>query len=64
VGPDALLAQSLKSELLIRQLICDLVGDEATRQSIGHRREAITVIEARLEDAEGRAAELPTGNAT
>ena len=49
----------LKSEALIRLLISDLVGDEATRQSIGHLREEITDIEARLDDAERRAAELP-----
>ncbi len=49
----------LKSEPLIRLLICDLVGDEATRQSIGHLREDIIDIEMRLDDAERRAAELP-----
>jgi DNA-binding PadR family transcriptional regulator len=49
----------LKSEALIRLLIGDLVGEEATRQSIGHLREEITDAEARLDDAERRAAELP-----
>ena len=49
----------LKSEALIRLLIGDLVGDEATRRSIGHLRDEITDIEARLDDAERRAAELP-----
>jgi DNA-binding PadR family transcriptional regulator len=49
----------LKSEALIRLLIGDLVGDEATRQSIGQLREEITDIEARLDDAESRASQLP-----
>jgi DNA-binding PadR family transcriptional regulator len=49
----------LKSEPLIRLLICDLVGDEATRESIGHLREEIADLDARLDDAERRAAELP-----
>jgi DNA-binding PadR family transcriptional regulator len=49
----------LKSEALIRLLICDLVGDEATRQSLGHLRDEIADVEARLDDAERRAAELP-----
>lgn len=49
----------LKSEALIRLLICDLVGDEATRQSIGHLREEIADLDARLDDAERRAPELP-----
>ena len=49
----------LKSEALIRLLIGDLVGDEATRRSIGHLHDEITDIEARLDDAERRAAELP-----
>ncbi|HET6868869.1 MAG TPA: hypothetical protein VFH80_23355 [Solirubrobacteraceae bacterium] len=49
----------LKSEALIRLLISDLVGDEATRQSIGHLREEIADLDMRLDDAERRAAELP-----
>ncbi len=49
----------LKSEALIRLLIGDLVGDEATRQSIGHLRQEIADLDARLDDAERRAAELP-----
>jgi DNA-binding PadR family transcriptional regulator len=49
----------LKSEPLIRLLICDLVGEETTRASMGTLREDIADIELRLDDAELRAASLP-----
>src|SRR5436305_6955179 len=49
----------LKSELLIRLLIADLVGEEITRGSVATLREDIADIEARLEDAEHAAKLLP-----
>lgn len=49
----------LKSEALIRLLMCDLVGEEITRQSISTLRGDIHDIEHRLQDAELRAAGLP-----
>jgi DNA-binding PadR family transcriptional regulator len=49
----------LKSEPLIRLLMCDLVGEQPTRQSISTLREDIADIEHRLDDAELRAAALP-----
>jgi DNA-binding PadR family transcriptional regulator len=49
----------LKSEPLIRLLICDLVGEEVTRESMASLRDDIAEIQHRLEDAERRAAGLP-----
>jgi DNA-binding PadR family transcriptional regulator len=49
----------LKSEPLIRLLMCDLVGEEITRKSISTLRDDIADIERRLDDAELRAAALP-----
>jgi DNA-binding PadR family transcriptional regulator len=49
----------LKSEPLIRLLMCDLVGEEITRESISTLRDDIADIEPRLDDAELRAAALP-----
>jgi DNA-binding PadR family transcriptional regulator len=49
----------LKSEPVIRLLMCDLVGEEATRESLGKLREDIADIELRLDDAALRAAGLP-----
>jgi PadR family transcriptional regulator, regulatory protein AphA len=49
----------LKSEPLLRLLICDLVGESATRESMETLREDIADIERRLDDAERRAGELP-----
>jgi DNA-binding PadR family transcriptional regulator len=49
----------LKSEPLIRLLICDLVGEELTHESIATLRHDIADIEQRLDDAELRASELP-----
>ena len=49
----------LKSEPLLRLLICDLVGEPVTRESMAALREDIADIEARLEDAERTAKELP-----
>ena len=49
----------LKSEPLLRLLICDLVGEGATRESMETLRADIADIERRLDDAERRARELP-----
>jgi DNA-binding PadR family transcriptional regulator len=51
--------QPLKSELLIRLLICDLVGEETTLQAVQGLREEIADLEARLDDSERNAATLP-----
>ena len=49
----------LKSEPLLRLLICDLVGEQITRASMATLRDDIADIEARLDDAERTAHELP-----
>jgi DNA-binding PadR family transcriptional regulator len=49
----------LKSEPLLRLLICDLVGEDVTRESMATLRDDITDIQRRLDDAERRAAQLP-----
>jgi DNA-binding PadR family transcriptional regulator len=49
----------LKSEPLIRVLICDLVGEPVTRESIAALRDDIDDIQRRLDDAEQRATQLP-----
>jgi PadR family transcriptional regulator, regulatory protein AphA len=49
----------LKSEPLLRLLICDLVGEAVTRESMAALREDVADIEARLDDAERRAREIP-----
>ena len=49
----------LKSDPLLRLLICDLVGDEVTRESMATLRDDIADIESRLADAERRATDLP-----
>jgi PadR family transcriptional regulator, regulatory protein AphA len=49
----------LKSELLLRLLICDLVGEAPTRESIAALREDIADLSARLDDTESAAQELP-----
>jgi DNA-binding PadR family transcriptional regulator len=49
----------LKSEALIRLLICDLVGEEVTRDSLATLRDDIADIQLRLDDAEHRAMQLP-----
>lgn len=51
--------QPLKSELLLRLLIADLVGEAPTRKSIGTLREDIADVFARLEETEASAASLP-----
>jgi DNA-binding PadR family transcriptional regulator len=49
----------LKSEPLLRLLIADLVGERATRESMATLREDIADLEARLEEAEASAEDLP-----
>src|SRR5579862_600087 len=49
----------LRSDALLRLLICDLVGEKATRESLATLRADITDLRARLDDSERRARELP-----
>ena len=49
----------VKSEPLLRLLICDLVGEAVTRESLLTLRDDIADLRARLDDAERAAAELP-----
>jgi DNA-binding PadR family transcriptional regulator len=49
----------LKSDALLRLLICDLVGEEITRESIGALRDEIADLAERLEESEGSAHRLP-----
>src|SRR5919106_2609982 len=49
----------VKSDALLRLLICDLVGEELTRESIAALRDDLADIAARLDDAERRARDLP-----
>jgi DNA-binding PadR family transcriptional regulator len=49
----------LKSEMLQRMLICDLVGEEVTREGIATLRLDIDDLFAVLDDAERTAGELP-----
>src|SRR6202007_1708529 len=49
----------LKSELLIRLLIADLVGEPATRKGIGALREDIADLLTRLEETRASAESLP-----
>jgi PadR family transcriptional regulator, regulatory protein AphA len=49
----------VKSEALLRLLICDLVGEEATRESMATLREDIADLRDRLEESELAARQLP-----
>jgi DNA-binding PadR family transcriptional regulator len=49
----------LKSDPLLRLLICDLVGEAPTRKSMGKLREDIADLRERLDEAEASARELP-----
>ena len=49
----------VKSEMLQRMLIADLVGERATRESIVALREDIDDLRGRLDEAEASAATLP-----
>src|SRR6059036_529777 len=44
----------LKSEPLLRLLICDLVGEEVTRESLASLRDDIVDLRRRLDDSEHR----------
>ena len=49
----------LKSDALLRLLICDLVGEEVTRESIATLRDDIADLQQRLDDAQRSAHQLP-----
>jgi DNA-binding PadR family transcriptional regulator len=49
----------VKSEMLMRMLVADLVGEEATRESIVALRSEIAELHERLDDSEASAAQLP-----
>ena len=49
----------LKSEPLLRLLICDLAGEEITRESMATLRDDIADLQTRLDEAEAAAHELP-----
>jgi DNA-binding PadR family transcriptional regulator len=48
-----------KSEPLLRLLICDLVGEEVTRDSLASLRHDIADLRRRLDDSESSAEDLP-----
>jgi DNA-binding PadR family transcriptional regulator len=49
----------LKSEPLLRVLLCDLVGEDVTRESMNTLRDDIADIQLRLDDSERSARQLP-----
>ena len=49
----------VKSEALLRLLICDLVGEEVTRESMATLREDIGNLRSRLDETERRTALFP-----
>jgi DNA-binding PadR family transcriptional regulator len=49
----------IKSDPLLRLLICDLVGESVTREALLSLREDIADIRARLDESERRARDLP-----
>jgi PadR family transcriptional regulator, regulatory protein AphA len=49
----------LKSEPLLRLMICDLVGEEVTREGFGSLREEIADLSARLDESVSTAESLP-----
>jgi hypothetical protein len=51
--------QPFKSDALQRLLICDLVGERVTRESIGTLRVDIAELESLLDEAQRSAEELP-----
>jgi DNA-binding PadR family transcriptional regulator len=51
--------QPVKNELLLRLLICDLVGEAPTRESAATIREDIADLTTRLDEAEVRTLTLP-----
>ena len=51
--------QPFKSELMLRLLICDLVGEEPTRESVATLRDDIADLMTRLDETEASADALP-----
>jgi DNA-binding PadR family transcriptional regulator len=49
----------VKSDALLRLLICDLVGEQVTREGLATLRDEVADIAKRLDDAERRAKEFP-----
>jgi DNA-binding PadR family transcriptional regulator len=49
----------LKSEPLVRLMICDLVGEEPTRESLTELRDDVARLQARLREVEQGAHQLP-----
>jgi DNA-binding PadR family transcriptional regulator len=49
----------LKSDPLLRLLLCDLVGEDVTRESMATLRDDIADIQLRLDDTERSAKQLP-----
>ena len=49
----------IKSDALLRLLICDLVGEEVTRESLATLRDDIADLRERLDESERTARELP-----
>ena len=49
----------VKSDALLRLLMCDLVGEEVTRESLGSLRGEIAELQRALDDSERSAHELP-----
>src|SRR5215218_3293602 len=49
----------LKSDALLRLLICDLVGEEVTRGSMATLRDDVAELQERVTDLEARTADLP-----
>jgi DNA-binding PadR family transcriptional regulator len=51
--------QPIKSELLLRLLICDLVGEDVTKRSVSTLRDDVADLQARLREAAEGATSLP-----
>ncbi len=51
--------QPFKSELMLRLLICDLVGEEPTRESVATLRDDVAELMSRLDETEASADALP-----
>jgi DNA-binding PadR family transcriptional regulator len=51
--------QPFKSELMLRLLICDLVGEEPTRESVATLRDDVAELMSRLDELEASADALP-----
>jgi DNA-binding PadR family transcriptional regulator len=49
----------IKSDPLLRLLICDLVGEQVTRESLATLRDDLADLHARLDESEQRARNLP-----